>query len=103
METAPEIDDRGLFIKGSPRDLAIRKLHTVSCYDKIEEYLDKDPDVKQAYFGLESNIGEAMGPIAYAAWKLTKAIEVSKYRLSFGTEWIDDFLAWYEDTEFVKG
>lgn len=103
MDKVPSTDDQGYFINEDPRTSALNKLHLVSHYDKIEEYLDKDTDVKHAYENLEADIGEAMGPVAYAAWKLKWTIMVSQYSQYIGTDWIDDFLKWYENTSFVKG
>lgn len=103
MDKVPSTDDRGYFIKEDPRANALKKLKEFSCYDKIEEYLDKEPDVKHAYINLESNIGEAMGPVAYMAWLLKMAINAAAYKHVYGTEWIDNFLKWYENTSFVKG
>ena len=81
--------------------------------EKMQEYLDSVcpigiPDeiasagFWQCYGDLRKSIGEAMGPVSYAAFKLAKYIEEQthpayKEEHDAGTKWIWDFVKYYEE------
>ena len=53
----------------------------------------QDKDLKNLYAGLKSEIGEAMGPISYAAYKLVQ--ELCKHDCAIN--WVWDFVKYYEE------
>ncbi len=73
-----------------PHEKFCEKLDEICPY-KIELMLDAD--IKYLYAKLKSEIGEAMGPVSYAAYKLAQALR--GHELSF--EWVGDFVKYYED------
>lgn len=54
-----------------------------------------DPNLSALYRELCNNIGEAMGPISYAAYKLVKYLEEQHF--DSGTRWVWDFVDYYEE------
>lgn len=87
--------------------------NSVDPKEQMQKYLDTvcpvstDSEVAstgfwQCYSGLRNNIGEAMGPVSYAAFRLAKYIEEQdlpayKKEHDAGTKWVWDFVKYYED------
>lgn len=75
-----------------PREKFREKLDEMCPY-RMEAILDTD--LKDLYAELKSEIGEAMGPVSYAAFKLAQ--EFKKRNCSAGCNWIWDFIEYYEE------
>ena len=81
--------------------------------EQMQKYLDSvcplntEQDIAssgfwQCYDDLRKNIGEAMGPVSYAAFKLARYIEEQKHPAfakehDAGTKWVWDFVKYYEE------
>lgn len=81
--------------------------------ERMQKYLDSvcpistDGEIASAgfwkyYDGLRKSIGEAMGPVSYAAFTLAKYIEEQnlpayKKEHDAGTKWVWDFVKYYEE------
>lgn len=68
---------------------------------QMQEYLDSIepdiidgciPDLNALYCNLRKNIGEAMGPVSYAAYSLVSKLE----ELGQSSKWVWDFVKYYE-------
>lgn len=80
--------------------------------EQMQKYFDSvcpisvDGDIASAgfwkyYNDLRNSIGEAMGPVSYAAFKLSDYIEAQDYPAykkehDAGTKWVWDFVKYYE-------
>lgn len=81
--------------------------------EKMQHYLDSVCPINtnqeiassgfwQCYDNLRKQIGEAMGPVSYAAFKLVEYIEEQKHPAfakehDAGTKWVWDFVKYYEE------
>lgn len=64
--------------------------------DKLCPYMMaamQDEELKNLYAELKSQIGEAMGPVSYAAYKLVDGLR----KRDCAVEWVWDFVKYYED------
>lgn len=70
--------------------------------EKMQKYLDniapdiidgRVADLNALYFDLRNSIGEAMGPVSYAAYTLATKLK----DLGQPSEWVWDFVKYYED------
>jgi hypothetical protein len=52
----------------------------------------QDADIKNLYAGLKSEIGEAMGPVSYAAYKLAQGLRTR----DLSVDWVFKFVDYYE-------
>lgn len=89
------------------------KEETADPKEQMQKYLDSvcpldvNGDIASAgfwkyYDELRHNIGEAMGPVSYAAFKLARYIEEQnlpayKKEHDAGTKWVWDFVKYYEE------
>ena len=89
------------------------KEETADPKEQMQKYLDSvcplstEQDIAssgfwQCYDDLRKSIGEAMGPVSYAAFKLARYIEEQKYPAfakehDTGTKWVWDFVKYYEE------
>ena len=82
------------------------KQHKETPVDPREEFCNKldklcpyimsamqDEELKNLYSELRNQIGEAMGPVSYAAYKLVQGL--SKY--DYSVSWVWDFVKYYEE------
>lgn len=70
--------------------------------EQMQEYLDsiapdvvdgRVPDINALYCDLRNTIGEAMGPISYAAYALATKLKEFDYK----SDWVWDFVKYYEE------
>ena len=54
-----------------------------------------DPNLSALYRELCNSIGEAMGPVCYAAFELVKYLEEQNF--ASGTRWVWDFVNYYKE------
>ena len=54
-----------------------------------------DPNLSTLYRELCNSIGEAMGPVCYAAFELVKYLEEQNF--ASGTRWVWDFVNYYKE------
>ncbi len=95
------------------RALVIEPVPELDPKEKMQKYLDAVCPVSteqeivssgfwQCYDNLRKQIGEAMGPVTYAAYRLARYIESqdhSAYKKEHdaGTKWVWDFVKYYEE------
>lgn len=103
----------GVLQKQLDEQVKKHKEETTDPKEQMQKYLDSVCPIRtfsevasagfwQYYDGLRKSIGEAMGPVSYAAFKLAKYIEEQnlpayKKEHDAGTKWVWDFVKYYEE------
>lgn len=72
---------------------------TGKCIDHIGI---RNPVLKELISNLYNQIGEAIGPVSYAGFKLRKYLQENEPDSKTYQDWVDDCIYYYEHSEFVK-
>ena len=88
MKNVPSTDNEGNFIEDQ-RELC--KLQWLEYEQEFKRGYMYSVEQKQARDNFFAQIGEALGPVCYAAWKFKQSFEKST-----NTDWIDKCIKYYE-------
>lgn len=70
--------------------------------DCIDQIVIGNPVLKELISNFYNKIGEAMGPVSYAGFKLRKYLNDNEPDCITYQDWVDDCIYYYEQSEFVK-
>ena len=101
MEKVPETDDLGYFTEGSdPRQKMLKKWNKCYNWYTHTDFKQLSEPVQSAIKSFEAQIGEAMGPVCYAGWKVidtAKAKQEPDEVITDLEQYVDACIKIYED------